>query len=237
MIVMPTRWEKDYEVLAQKISVDLDLIIDKIAEILRKIDVPHLAYSGGVDSSIMLAIMSAVYTKQIHTYTISSRQDHPDVKFARMGSKRFETKHHEFIVTPTTRKTDRFPGDNAVRQFFEKVRKHTDEIICCDGIDEFMCGYYDHLNGSQDTYRAYLSRLTPDHLIPLDSNSGNTKVFLPYLSDSLIGIYRMIPLHAKTSATNTKIIMKAIAMKVYVTKEIIERNKYGFCDAFVEKDK
>jgi len=237
MIVYPVKWEKEYEKLADNIDIDVNLIINELISILKKIDVQHLAYSGGLDSTIMLCLLSFVTNKRIHTYTISSRADHPDVQFARRGGRFYDTTHHEFIVTPTKRNTDQFTGDNAVRQLFEKVSRHTGEIICCDGIDEFMCGYYDHMNGSLDTYKHYLSRLTPDHLKLLDFNSGKVKVWLPYLSDTLVSIYRMIPLRAKVSEEDRKLVMKAIARKLSVPSDFIDRNKYGFCDAFIKNNK
>jgi hypothetical protein len=236
MIIYPAKWGKKYEKLADSIDIDVSLIINELMNILKRMDVRCLSFSGGLDSTIMLCVMKMVFDN-VNTYTISSREDHPDIQFARIGSECYKTNHHEFIVEPTKKDTDQFTGDNAVRQFFENVGNYTNEIICCDGIDEFMCGYYDHLNGSFNTYEHYLSRLTPDHLIPLNVNSGKVKVFLPYLSNSLISIYRMIPLRAKISGDERKFVMRTIARKLNIPQEVMDRNKYGFCDAFREKNK
>jgi len=236
MIVYPDNWKKDYNDYADY-DIDIASIVERILQdVIYNINVNHLAYSGGIDSTIMLALLKQTYNV-VHTYTISSRKDHPDVLFARLGSEKYETDHHEFIVEPTNVETDEFPGDNAVRQFFEHVGKHTDRIITCDGVDEFMCGYYAHMDGTQETYEHYLSRLTPDHLVPLDSASGNVKVYVPYLNRWMICIYRNIPLSAKVDENNRKKIMVEIANYLGVPKEITERNKYGFCDAFIEDDK
>ena len=236
MIVYPDNWKKDYSDYADH-DIEIQSIIGVLRSVLSHINTPHIGYSGGIDSTIMLDIMSNVYGCDIHTYTISSREDHPDVLFARMGSEFYNTNHHEFIVEPTKADTDRFNGDNVVRQFFENVSKHTDTIITCDGVDEFMCGYYDHQDMKQRTYEFYLGRLNPDHLIPLNNASKDVKVYLPYLDERLIHIYRNVPLAAKVDHNNRKKLMVKIAEYLDIPREIIERNKYGFCDAFRESDK
>ncbi len=236
MIVYPKNWKKDYINYADY-DMDVGPVVERLLkDVIYYINVNHLAYSGGLDSTIMLALLKQTY-KTVHTYTISSRDDHPDVLFARFGSEKYETTHHEFIVEPTKADTDKFNGDNAVRQFFENVSEYTNKIITCDGVDEFMCGYYDHMNGTQKTYEHYLSRLTPDHLIPLNDASKKVRVYVPYLDGGMIYVYRSIPLAAKADENNRKKLMVRIAQYLGVPREIIERNKYGFCDAFRETDK
>jgi len=237
MIVYPKNWNQNYEG-SSSFGFDPCEILNKLYSILKKINVPHIGYSGGIDSTIMLDIMTATYSNsEIHTYIISSRKDHPDVRFARKGSKIYNTIHHEFIVKPTNIKTDKFRGDNAVRQLFELLPEFTDRIICCDGIDEFMCGYYAHQKDTANKYNHYLSRLLPDHLIPLSNASKNIEVYLTYLDDRLIDIYRKIPLPAKIDSKYRKKIIIKIAKYLNISNEFIDRNKYGFCDAFIEKDK
>jgi asparagine synthetase B (glutamine-hydrolysing) len=236
MIVYPDNWKKDYSGYSDY-DIDIGPIVELVLkDAIRYINVNHLAYSGGIDSTVMLALLRQIYSK-VHTYTISSRKDHPDAAFARLGSEKYETDHHEFIVEPTKVETDKFMGDNAVRQFFENVSEHTDKIITCDGVDEFMCGYYDHMDGTQETYERYLRQLTPNHLIPLNDASKDIRVYVPYLDRGMMYIYRNIPLDAKVDGTTRKKIMVKIAEYLEVPREIIERNKYGFCDAFREEDK
>ena len=223
--------------LEADMPIDVAPIVERILkDAIYYINVNHIAYSGGIDSTIMLAILKQVY-EVVHTYTISSRADHPDILFARLGSEFYNTNHHEFIVEPTELGADEQLGDNAVRQFFELVNKYTGKVITCDGVDEFMCGYYKHMDGTQETYEHFLSRLTPDHLAPLNSASKNVKVYVPYLDRKMLYIYRNIPLDAKVDENNRKKIMVKIAEYLEVPREIIDRNKYGFCDAFRKNDK
>ncbi len=234
MIVYPSNWKRNYEDLDHS-HTTLE-IIEILSEVLKQLDVNHLAYSGGIDSTVMLAVMCKIFD-EVHTYTISSREDHPDVLFSRTGSEYYNTIHHEFIVAPTHRETDIFEGDNAVRQLFELVSEYTNRLICCDGIDEFMCGYYDHQKDTESRYTYYLSRLLPDHLVVLDSNSDNVEVFLPYLDSRLVDIFRSIPLLEKVDEKNRKKIMLNMATELGVSKKITGRNKYGFVDAFKKYDK
>jgi len=234
MIVYPNNWKRNYEELDHPHTASE--IIDILKHILKELNVNHLAYSGGIDSTVMLAVMNKIF-KDVHTYTISFREDHPDILFARRGSECYNTVHHEFIVEPTYKETDIFEGDNAVRQLFELLPEYTDKVICCDGIDEFMCGYYAHQKDPEIKYTHYLSRLLPDHLEPLNNNSDNIKVFLPYLSEILINIFRSIPIHKKVDSNNRKKIIVDMAIDLNIPNEIVYRNKYGFVDAFKKFDK
>lgn len=229
MIVYPNDWKKNYEKLGNFYFNPCELL-SILYLILKTINVPHLTYSGGIDSTIMLNIMAATYSdRKVHTYTIASREDHPDAQFARKGSKIYNTIHHEFIVKPTHKKTDKFKGDNAVRQLFELLPEFTNKIICCDGIDEFMCGYYKHQYKKASTYKHYLSKLSFNHLIPLNNASKDIKVYLPYLDDQLIDIYRKIPIINKVDFKHRKKPIIEIAKYLSIFDKFVNRNKYGFC--------
>jgi len=235
MIIYPKKWRLKYEDLlcVKSIDVDIPMIVNILTNIITNINVKHLAYSGGIDSTIMLCLMSRLFD-DVSTYTISIRKDHPDIIYARIGSSFYKSNHHEFIVNPQ----DDHSGDNAVRKLFANASTFTQCMVCCDGIDEFMCGYYKHMEQNDlDTYERFLSRLLPDHLIPLDKNSKNIKVYLPYLGTSILNIFRNISLNKKVDSKNRKKVVCDIARYLGIPESIISRNKYGFCDAFKISDK
>ncbi len=241
MIIYPKNWRINYEKLCLSESSlgGFEIIDDLIVilyDVLRSMNVRHLAYSGGIDSTIILHVLSDIF-KDVSTYTISCREDHPDVLFAREGNEIYKSDHHEFIIEPTHAESDEFIGDNAVRQLFELVAEFTEEIICCDGIDEFLCGYHRHKDLLEDTYKYFLTRLLPDHLIPLDKNSNNVKVYLPYLDERIININKDIPLYKKVDHKNRKKIIIEVAKRLGISKKFFNRHKYGFCDAFLMEDK
>jgi asparagine synthetase B (glutamine-hydrolysing) len=251
MITYPKVWKRNYEDMMPINpidNIDIPKIVDLLTQVVADMGVNHLAYSGGIDSTIMLCLMSKVYNN-VSTYTISVREDHPDVKFARLGSSFYNSTHHEFLVRPTiidpkflVRPTITDPtqyGDDAVKQLFFKASSFTESMICCDGIDEFMCGYYKHIEQQNrlETYKWFLSRLLPGHLEPLNKNSGNVKVYLPYLDNDIVSIFSNIPLDKKVDSKNRKKVVCDIAKYLDLPESIISRNKYGFCDAFLKSDK
>lgn len=240
MIVFPKEWEKDYTkyIYLPRLEIYAEHLLELTSIVIEEIKVTHLAYSGGIDSTIMLCLLTKFFgLGKIHTYTISSREDHPDVIFARKGSELFGSIHHEFIVTPEEMGPNDFLGDNAVRQLFSNVKEYTDKIICCDGIDEFMCGYYDHLGASSEAYEYYISKLTSDHLIPLHKGSENVKVYLPYLDPHIIAAMVNIDIRYKVDNNNRKKIVTLMAKTIDIPDEFINRNKYGFCEAFRDQNK
>jgi len=230
MIVYPKNW-KD---IGNKIK--LEKISDILSQIISKIPCDCLAFSGGLDSSLLLYFMAKVH-RRITAFTIGLSEDHPDIVNSRLlAGKYSKVRHRVFIPTQSEiRKEKRagdLEGDNAVRLFYKFVNRYTDGIISGDGLDEFMCGYYRHQSEpSEGTYYNFIRRLQKEHLIPLNENSGQVRVYLPYLDNRLISAFSQIPIAEKVDKKKRKRIINLIA-KGKVPDCIISRWKYGFCDSF-----
>lgn len=232
MIVFPQNWKTELKPTPIKGSkFSPDLFINSLAVILECLNVRNLAYSGGIDSTILLALLTRIFG-EVNTFVISCRKDHPDVIFSTMGSKVYNSRHRTIISDLQTFDPT---GDDAVKHFFENLDCKV--IITGDGIDELACGYYTHLDCTNETYLYRLGRLIPDHLVPLFFNSGKTKVFLPYLNSTIADIFLSLPLCRKVSRTRRKILIEEVACRLNIPDEIVKRNKYGFCDAFLEENK
>lgn len=230
MIVYPEGWEEiGQQIKPEKIS-------DTILQILSEIPCSCLAFSGGLDSSLLLYFMAKIHNK-ITAFTIGLSEKHPDIVNSKLLAKEYPKVEHRICI-PTESKVRKekrvgdFEGDVAIRIFYEYVSRHTDKIISGDGADEFMCGYYAHQEEpSEKTYYNFIRRLQGEHLIPLDKNSSQVKVYLPYLDSKLLFLFSQVSIQEKVDRKERKKIINLIA-KGKVPDEIINRWKYGFCDSF-----
>jgi len=203
------------------------------------LDCDCLALSGGVDSSLLLYYMVRVFGKRVKCYTFAKNQDHPDYIFANLVARHFGV---DCIINVPDgclkKRVGDFPGDEIVRNFYTTLANNgIKRIIAGDGIDEFMCGYYDHMkNPTEETYFDFLLKLRKQQLEPLDKNSYEVEVLLPYLDERMTYLCAQIPLSKKIDPQNRKKIITKLAKKNKLPNEIINRRKYGFCDAMTLKE-
>ncbi len=220
MIEYPENWGN----IGRKVSC---IEISHAIEIcLRSINVRNLSLSGGIDSSLLLFFMKKVLGDPIYCYTVAVSKDHPDYLYAKKITDFFDV-NFDYNILPSN-----ISGDSIVRNFYTWIAsKGVVDIIAGDGIDEFTCGYYSHQNDcSEYNYISWLRRLQTEQLVPLNINSGNIFVYLPYLSSSVTGLLSLIPTFDKVDSLCRKKIMVEMA-EGNIPVEIINRRKYGFCDA------
>jgi len=234
MIVHPLCWL----IIGRPIEVrDIE---KAILHVLAKIGCPNLSFSGGLDSSLMLYFMATVFEK-VRAFTIGFPETHPDVEYSRVVAKIFKNVKHEVFIPSVGKiasEEEKRPGpDVGVRLLYKFLAERgVPRIIACDGLDEFMAGYYAHQeHPDESTYYDFLRRLQEDHLKPLDENSGQIQVYLPYLDETVLNLLTQIPLAEKVDAENRKKCMVQMA-KGKVPDEVVERWKYGFCDALKIKE-
>ncbi len=223
MIVYPENWRE----VGREVS--WSTIEDTLLSVIREMGCNSLSLSGGLDSSYMLYCMTQVFGNDIDTYTITGGEQHPDYTYSKMVTDYFGVRWHPYIS----------PGDDGVvGRFYAHLEDvGVTDIIACDGIDEFMGGYYSHqANPTEEHYYALLRELVDDHFVPLDEVSLDVMVHLPYLSKELIRLYTQIPLSAKVATNSRKIVICSLATGV-IPEEIITRRKYGFCDAHLSEPK
>jgi len=229
MIVHP----EDWSTVGQ--PIEIQNIEETILHVLAKIGCTNLSFSGGLDSSLMLYFMTRIFHK-VSAFTIGFPETHPDVKYSRLIAKTlgniklkvYIPKTHEIAMEEKKKSGP----DVAVRLFYKFLtEQQVSGIIACDGVDEFMCGYYDHQQRPDEkTYLSYLRRLQDEHLKPLDENSRRIKVYLPYLNKAVLRLLIQIPLGDKVDSRHRKKIMIQMA-EGKIPQAVIKRWKYGFCDA------
>lgn len=129
------------------------IIIQNIREIP---EVPlSLLLSGGIDSSLVLALLRKVYPRvPISTFSLAKSKDYPDLIFARKVADLFKTEHHEIILTDkeygkflreySNVKQYNFKGDINVYILCNFAKSSSNIIVTGDGGDECFGGYWLH---------------------------------------------------------------------------------------------
>ncbi len=165
-------------------------------------DVPVGALlSGGVDSSIVVALMSRLSRQPVKTFSIGfDEHDFNERSYARLVAKQYTTEHHEFVVRPRALEIlptlvrhygEPFADSSAIPSYYvaRLTRPHVKVVLNGDGGDECFGGYERYLGSAlADHYLklpalvrkgllAPLSALIPDCL-PRRSRLRQAKRFL-----------------------------------------------------------
>lgn len=133
-------------------------------------DVPLGAFlSGGVDSSLIVALMSEVSDRPVKTFSIGFQQEsYSELPYARIIANKFKTDHHELIVDP----------------------KATDIITS-------MANYFDEPFADSSSMAVYLvSQLAAENVTVALSGDGGDEIFggySTYQADKIASYYRRLP--------------------------------------------
>src|SRR4029450_3512696 len=114
-------------------------------------DVPIGCFlSGGVDSSVIVALMSRMSTEPVRTFSIGfDRKEYTELEHARTVARRFKTEHEEFVVTPDAAAAlpdvgahlgEPFGDSSALCVWYlaQLARKHVTVALTGDGGDELF---------------------------------------------------------------------------------------------------
>lgn len=114
-----------------------------------------LLLSGGIDSSLVLALIKKVYREiPIHTFSLARNENYPDLAYAHEVAEMFGTEHHEIILSNSEyeefkREYDKvkeynFKGDVNVYILCSIASEYSRVIVTGDGGDECFGGYWLH---------------------------------------------------------------------------------------------
>ncbi|HKS73184.1 MAG TPA: asparagine synthase (glutamine-hydrolyzing) [Terriglobales bacterium] len=146
-------------------------------------DVPLGALlSGGVDSSIVVALMARASSGPVKTFSIGFRnQDFNEAEYARMVAERYHTDHHELTVDPNISETlemlsgmmeEPFGDSSMIPTYYvsKLARQHVTVALSGDGGDELYAGYDRYivnLRRSRYGIPSWMGRLYRNHVYPV----------------------------------------------------------------------
>ncbi len=195
-------------------------------------------------------------------HTIGSRDDLPDIVHARRFIEALKNEHSNLshmvkIMQPSEHDIEKSNEILGVKKnrpdtyfmLMKAVMPHTRKLVCCDCIDELAGGYYAHRDPqklpvydseeSVDENRAgalrfFISKLVENHLRPLDafSSAFGVEIFLPYGTKGVMDCATIFTVGELVDDNERKKPIYVLAKKNGVSKEILERRKYGLVNAF-----
>jgi len=145
-------------------------LVERLREAVRirlMSDVPLGAFlSGGIDSSLLVALAAGLMNEPVKTFSIGFAEDeYNELAYARMIADRYKTDHHEFIVTPDARAifpeliwhyNEPFADSSAIPTFYvsQLAREYVTVVLTGDGGDENFAGYPRYRNSGGFTLKA-----------------------------------------------------------------------------------
>jgi len=202
-------WQLDFE---PKWDLSEPEVIEQARELLGMVverqliaEVPLGAFlSGGIDSSIIVALMAERLSTPVKTFSIGFDERHfSETHYARQIATRYSTDHHEFIFRPddlvrviegVIGATDEPFADPAALPLYElarQTRRHVTVALTGDGGDETLAGYRRYaLDGLLRPYSALPAWLT-QRAVPAAAALLPEPSWIPEDRNPITGIKRL----------------------------------------------
>jgi asparagine synthase (glutamine-hydrolysing) len=149
----PVRTEDEY-------AEELEALLTECVSMHLMSDVPFGAFlSGGVDSSLIVALMTELLDRPVKTFSIGFEGDgagDSELPFARMVAERYGAEQHELLLGPSTLIEDAErliwfldqpiadPASIATLKLAELASQHVKMVLTGEGGDELFGGYARH---------------------------------------------------------------------------------------------
>jgi asparagine synthase (glutamine-hydrolysing) len=199
--------------LEESFTGTIDEAADRLAAVLSGAVTSHLVsdvplgalLSGGVDSSLVVALMAQASPRPVMTFSIGfDEPEFDELDGARRLARHFATDHHELVVRPDALAVvDRlvqhfdepFGDSSAIPSWyvFEMARRHVTVVLSGDGGDELFGGYDRYLPhprvASFDSYAGAVGRRLAGAAWPLLPHGARGKNFLRHVAQDPRGRY------------------------------------------------
>ncbi len=152
-------WKYECDIDQQSAATQLDELLRDSIRLRLRSDVPLGAFlSGGIDSSLIVALSQAQLDQPLNTFSIGFKEaDFDETKYARQVAAWVRSEHREYKVTPDAvsildklvyHYDEPFGDSSAIPTWYlcQWTRQHVTVALTGDGGDELFAGY--------DRYRA-----------------------------------------------------------------------------------
>ncbi len=183
----------------------LEELFEEAVRIRLRSDVPLGAFlSGGIDSSLVVAMMQRLMNQPVKTFSIGFKEEaYDELAFARMVAQQYHTDHHEFVVKPDAldilpklvwHYNEPFADSSAIPTYYvpKMTREHVTVALNGDGGDESFAGYERYVADKLADYYRYVPPFIRDGIfqkvIDRLPYSTNRKSFVRRLKRFIKGI-------------------------------------------------
>ena len=174
-------WAGETDIGEQEANGRLQSLMRDSIRLRLRSDVPLGAFlSGGVDSSLIVALAQEQLDRPIHTFSIGFREaDFDESQYAKQVAAWTRSEHHEYQVTPDAvsilddlvwHYDEPFGDSSAIPTWYlsKWTRQHVTVALSGDGGDELFAGY--------DRYRALWMSRWMDRILPIGPILGSRMI-------------------------------------------------------------